>query len=358
MKVIIDGFGAEKHLPCLAHILNLVPSKLIESDEMINPIHIKVKEIVTHFKKSIPSSDALRAVTSHKLTQSVDTRWNSAYEMYEEFIELFDVIAPILLKNVSAPEMLSANELQVITEFEKLLKPFKKATDIVNGEAYVTGRQAIPIIKNLKERLNSSIVNTDVRRYMKRKLTTEFTQRFEHIKKMTLVATSTLLDPRFKRLYFSDALACSQATNKNSTSLHDRISETLTESCENASSNSQKQSLEKDGFWSHHNILVQQNKSFQALNQNRNEMPEELRYYLKEPVIDYDQNPLKFWNRYDSALSKIAMRYFTVIATSVPSEGLFSQATLILTEKRNRLTAEHFQQLLFLTCLSLADWNL
>lgn len=196
-KVIIDGFGAENYLHCLAHILNLVPSKLIESDEMINPIHIKVKEIVTQFKKSIPSSDALRAVTNHKLTQSVDTRWNSAYEMYEKFIELSDVIAPILLKNVSAPEMLSANELQVITEFEKLLKPFKKAIDIVSGEAYVTGSQAIPIIKNLKERLNSSIVNTDVGRYMKQKLT-EFTKRFEYIKKMTLVATSTLLDPRFK----------------------------------------------------------------------------------------------------------------------------------------------------------------
>ena len=127
---------------------------------------------------------------------------------------------------------------------------------------------------------------------------------------------------------------------------------------ENTSPNPRKQSLEKDGFWSHHNNLVHKNKSIQALNQNRNEMPEELRYYLNEPVIDYKQNPLKFWNRHDSALSKIAMRYLTVIATSVPSERLFSQAALILTEKRNRLTAEHFQQLLFLTSLSLADWGL
>ena len=124
--------------------------------------------------------------------------------------------------------------------------------------------------------------------------------------------------------------------------LHDKISETFTENGENASPNPRKQSLEIDRFWSHHNTLVHKNKSTQALNQNRNEMPDELRYYLNEPVTDYKQNPFKYWNRHDSALSKIAMHYLTVIATTVPSERLFSQAALILTEKRNRLTAVTF----------------
>lgn len=56
-KTIIDAFGADKHLPCFAHTLNLGPSKIIETDELISPLIKKVKTIVTYFKKSVFASD-------------------------------------------------------------------------------------------------------------------------------------------------------------------------------------------------------------------------------------------------------------------------------------------------------------
>lgn len=34
-KAIIDAFGADKHLPCFAHTLNLVPGKIIDEDETV-----------------------------------------------------------------------------------------------------------------------------------------------------------------------------------------------------------------------------------------------------------------------------------------------------------------------------------
>ncbi|XP_031777205.1 zinc finger BED domain-containing protein 1 isoform X2 [Nasonia vitripennis] len=36
-KAIIDAFREGKHLPCFAHLLNLVPSKIIKNDEVISP---------------------------------------------------------------------------------------------------------------------------------------------------------------------------------------------------------------------------------------------------------------------------------------------------------------------------------
>lgn len=57
-----------------------------------------------------------------------------------------------------------------------------------------------------------------------------------------------------------------------------------------------------------------------------------------------------------SALKDIALKYLSIIATSVPSERLFSRAGNIITENRNRITSEHLQYLLFLNSLSVEDW--
>lgn len=47
-----------------------------------------------------------------------------------------------------------------------------------------------------------------------------------------------------------------------------------------------------------------------------------------------------------------------MVATSVPSERLFSKSGQIMTDSRNRLTGEHLNKLLFLGSLSENDWNL
>lgn len=88
-------------------------------------------------------------------------------------------------------------------------------------------------------------------------------------------------------------------------------------------------------------------------------MVDELKYYLNQPVMKLDDNPLKYWlMNIHSGLKNIALKYLCVIATSVLSERLFSRAGNIITENRNRLSGEHLQQLLFLNSLSVEDWLL
>lgn len=43
-KAIVDAFGADKHLPCFAHTLNLVPSKIIDKDVTISSLCAKIKK--------------------------------------------------------------------------------------------------------------------------------------------------------------------------------------------------------------------------------------------------------------------------------------------------------------------------
>ena len=57
-------------------------------------------------------------------------------------------------------------------------------------------------------------------------------------------------------------------------------------------------------------------------------------------------------------LYPIAMQHLSVVATSVPSERLFSKAGNICVHDRNRLSSKHLQQLLFLNSLKLVDWKI
>jgi len=73
---------------------------------------------------SVVASDDLRKATkgNGKLLQEVPTRWNSTFYMLERFICLKQNVNDIVQRYISAPDMLSAKELQDI------LRPVEAAT--------------------------------------------------------------------------------------------------------------------------------------------------------------------------------------------------------------------------------------
>ncbi|CAH1972665.1 unnamed protein product [Acanthoscelides obtectus] len=52
VKAVSDLFGKNRHLPCFAHTLDLVASKITDSED-VKPLVVKVKSIVTYFKQSM-----------------------------------------------------------------------------------------------------------------------------------------------------------------------------------------------------------------------------------------------------------------------------------------------------------------
>jgi len=71
--------------------------------------------------------------------------------------------------------------------------------------------------------------------------------------------------------------------------------------------------------------------------------------YLAELPIARSDNPLDYWreDRFP-LLARIARRYLSAPSTSPDSERLFSAASHVLNEKRNRLSCQKAEQLLFL----------
>lgn len=85
----------------------------------------------------------------------------------------------------------------------------------------------------------------------------------------------------------------------------------------------------------------------------RSSNEDEIDKYLKQPVIIFteDADILKWWNENQNefdVISKIAIDYLSIMASSIPSERCFSAANLTIDKNRANLATDTVQELLCL----------
>lgn len=75
------------------------------------------------------------------------------------------------------------------------------------------------------------------------------------------------------------------------------------------------------------------------------------RYEAQQHHISIDDDVLVWWKDHEISfpfLSKMARKYLAVLATSTPSERVFSTGGRVISDQRICLTGEHADQLIFL----------
>nr|XP_055038135.1 E3 SUMO-protein ligase ZBED1-like [Misgurnus anguillicaudatus]XP_055056889.1 E3 SUMO-protein ligase ZBED1-like [Misgurnus anguillicaudatus] len=172
--------------------------------------------------------------------------------------------------------------------------------------------------------------------------------RFHKIHANHILAETAALDPRFKRMAFPDARTADETFQRLSTAAA-RISsgtpiqqQPAVEGLEGAGSGA------GSIVWSYFHEQVA--GTVEARNPTADAVME-VRAYLEEPLLATHEDPLKWWESRAPVyprLSKLMAKKLCVVATSVPSERIFSKTGQIISERRSRLKPKKVRALVFL----------
>lgn len=117
-----------------------------------------------------------------------------------------------------------------------------------------------------------------------------------------------------------------------------------------------------DDFWGDFDQEVEQHVATARPGEDAgNGLPVQLQMFLSTPPVKRAENPnpLQAWeclrNEYKD-LYEIAHEYLSLLATSVPSERMFSHAGNIANGLRNRLTGKHLEMFVFLASCGEELW--
>ncbi|CAH1104399.1 unnamed protein product [Psylliodes chrysocephalus] len=343
VKAISLLFGKNKHLPCFAHTLDLVATKIMTEVGNVTAILKKVKVIVTYFKHSVAASDELRKAQPQenklKLIQSVPTRWNSTFYMIERYLMLYKYLVPILLNTPKSPPITDSNEIEALKEILLVLKPIEAVSKEISGEQYITSSKIIPLVNCLKQQLNNVSPKTEQGKNILELTKNEILKRFGSVESVKLLACSTFLDPRFKKIHFNNPEAVAQTINNINNLCKEFIESSKNEQLEQTVSDDATRNTQSFGLWTFHETLAKKS-SVTGTDSTKGELFHELKLYMHQPLTELKTDPLDYWKSSGlKVLKEIAYKYLLTVGSSVPCERLFSKAGNIMTERPNRLDA-------------------
>lgn len=342
-----------RHIPCFAHSINLIVQAGIQE---ICEVQKKVKSIVEFFKRS-PQATAKLLVSQkqmelpeHKLIQDIVTRWNSTYDMFERFIELKEaIISTLSLLNSQIPQ-LTSDDWDVLVKACEILRVFKEVSTEMSSEKSVTISKVI-LLRYAMLRHVSKISRQnlpDKIKDMVEKLQEQLNKRLPPDTQDNIVLSeATLLDPRFKKQGFQNENAFNSA--------YQRVAARAGECCISQLEESSTTQDITDVKTPSSSVLWE---DFDAKVENlmQNKIPRaagiiELDRYLQEPLIRRHENPLQWWKHKKHTyprLFEVMKKRLCVVATSVPSERVFSKSGHLISERRNRIKPKNVSKVIFL----------
>ncbi|XP_025410705.1 zinc finger BED domain-containing protein 1-like [Sipha flava] len=347
---------------CTAHSIQLSVNAGLKNDvtkELIN----KLRKIVGYFNISSSAQSELEkeqvkyGEPQNKLVQDCVTRWNSTCNMIESVIKHRYSINFVISKNKKTDEwFIKSAEVQNLKDLVKVLEPFKSVTNTLGGDKYVTASVANRLIKSLLNTIQTCETDSKFIKTVKLSILQDLKIRREMMS--PVLSKAAALDPRFHELKF--------ISDEQKTLIWEELE---TEICEmNPQSqeiiNDQNKANEIENVISsdEDNPPPKKMRSLMADSDDEDEYSigfetlmtasRQLQNYKNMTTKCHrDEDPLKWWKENSNLypeVSKLAKKYLSIIATSVPCERLFSEAGNITSKKRSSLSPDRVNNLLFL----------
>lgn len=345
-----------KHLPCIAHTLQLILNKGF-NDVFITEILKKCRNIVSHFKKSSKSLNILKELYEElnknlpfsMLQQDVCTRFNSSYFMLSSILKNKQAIAEFEKQNKinSKIESFSDMEWDKIKRLATLMQHFVEATDILGGENYVSISNILPVINALSTKL---VLGEDDPNYIMRikgVLNDEINLRMTSFRSLNILKLAVVLDPRYKKLSFVNESEKESFWNVlyDEIGFENKIIKTNTFDDDGVYKNTDEFNF--DNINSDHDtntksgLLLELEGSSEYKDDSIKNFKDEIFMYRKESRISTKDDPLLWWDlnkKKYPLLSNYARCVLSIPATSIPCERLFSSSGYIVNKMRSSLS--------------------
>ena len=337
------------YIGCFSHTLQLIVNDGVLSQRYVKDIVATCHHIVGHFKRSQLACSRLKEIQAslgtplHRLRQDVATRWNSTLYMLESIAEQKMALAAYAAECSDIPQ-LSVHQLSIIDKIIALLKPIEDITQSISSEK-ASASMMIPFVRALRKNWEDIDDDRGVQT-MKEEMLSLLNRRYSGIESNESLVLAMILDPCFKDKFFSGIMERADAK----VLLETKVAETLTSSTVSTSAEATEppEKRAKTDITKVFDEIIEEagastgNTSASSL----------VDTYLAEPLLPYHSgNAYTWWKENGSCfkpLSCLALKYLSAPPTSVPSERLFSVAGDIYDEKRNRLTPERAETLLFI----------
>ena len=179
-----------------------------------------------------------------------------------------------------------------------------------------------------------------------------------------LLDIATYLDPRYKELPFYDTTTKVEIEEKLQHQLYhtqELLSSASTSTPSSSNETEVNESLEpptKKKKGPMEQLLGTIFEETSTVDQSCDKIFRELSFYKSEAPAKLGSNPLEWWRKSEHLypmMTELIKKYFSMVGTSVPSERLFSSAGNFISSKRNCLTPENADQLIFLFEISEID---
>jgi hypothetical protein len=156
--------GSLTHVPCLAHVLNLVVQKFLRTYPGLSDIVAKARRIASHFRRSPTATASLSKLQRkynlplHRLIVDSVTRWNSTLHMLKRLWEQQRAVREYLMElgtQRASPQLpfIACAEWGQINQVCQVLSSFEQATKMVSSEQ-IGLNSVLPILFMLERTLD------------------------------------------------------------------------------------------------------------------------------------------------------------------------------------------------------------
>ena len=265
----------------------------------------------------------------------------------------------------------SPTEWRILEDLHNLLEPFKDSTEILSGHYYPTLSCLGPILTKLKEKLVHKIDDSIAIKSVKLAISDDLNERYQEPSLVALMNTASFLDPRFKSLAHLSRDSI-DAVIKHVEGEVDKLMKSNVDIAAAINAESSDCEVVESPHVEEPSITVAPPKKKQKMHPLKKMLGEkfggndsevtstmslheqacaEVAKYRAEPQIELDHKPLQWWKEHKSiypTLCILARNTLCIVATSVPSESLFSVSGNVVSQKRSCLSPQYAERLIYL----------